>query len=109
MLFHLGSIQFPANKTYAVRIPILVTHSALSRHNQTMREISRFLYDLVVCMITLLRPCGVESVAAENLILRQQLIVIGRTRKRFHRLTQTDRTIFEFCQPNLLGPQESAT
>jgi hypothetical protein len=40
-------------------------------------------------MITLLRPGGVESVAAENLILRQQLIVIGRTRKRFHRLTQT--------------------
>jgi transposase InsO family protein len=40
-------------------------------------------------MITLLRPGGVKSVAAENLILRQQLIVKGRTRKRSPRLTQT--------------------
>ena len=45
-------------------------------------------------MITFLRPSGVKSVAAENLMLRQQLIVIGRARKRSPRLTQTDRTVF---------------
>jgi hypothetical protein len=32
-----------------------------------MRDISHFLYHLVVCIITLLRPGGVKSVAAENL------------------------------------------
>jgi putative transposase len=58
-----------------------------------MRDISHFLYHLVVCTIKLLRPSGVMSVAAENLILRQQLIVMSRTRKRSPRLTQTDRTV----------------
>lgn len=59
-----------------------------------MRDISQILYHLTVCIITLLRPGGLKSVAAENLILRQQLIVMSRTRKRSPRLTQTDRTLF---------------
>jgi transposase InsO family protein len=59
-----------------------------------MRDISQLLYHLAVCIIMLLRPGGLKSVAAENLILRQQLIVISRTRKRSPRLTQTDRTLF---------------
>jgi transposase InsO family protein len=59
-----------------------------------MRDISRFFYDLVACIIKMLPPGGVKSIAAENLILRQQLIVIKRTRKRAPRLTQADRTLF---------------
>ena len=59
-----------------------------------MRDISKTLFHLAVCIVTLLRSGGVKSVAAENLILRQQLIVMSRTRKRSPRLTQTDRTLF---------------
>ena len=80
----------------AVRILISATNSALPCHNSSMRDIFHFLYNLVVCIITLLRPGGVKSVAAENLILRQQLIAMSRTRKRSPRLTQTDRTVFAF-------------
>jgi putative transposase len=61
-----------------------------------MRDIFHFLYNWAVCIITLLRPGGVKSVAAENLILRQQLIAMSRSRKRSPRLTQTDRTVFAF-------------
>jgi transposase InsO family protein len=35
-----------------------------------------------------------KSIAAENLILRQQLIVMSRSRKRSPKLTASDRTIF---------------
>jgi hypothetical protein len=47
-----------------------------------MRDIPRFFYHVVACIIKMLRPGGVKSIAAENLILRQQLIVVKRTRKR---------------------------
>jgi len=59
-----------------------------------MREAFRFFYHLVSRIIRLLRPGGVKSIAAENLILRQQIITIQRTRKRSPRLTQADRTLF---------------
>lgn len=59
-----------------------------------MRFLSLFAYHFVACFIKLLSPGGIKSIAAENLILRQQLIVINRTRLRSPRLTQTDRTLF---------------
>jgi transposase InsO family protein len=48
----------------------------------------------VVCSIRLLRPGGIKSIAAENLILRQQLIVLKRSGRRSPRLTQNDRMLF---------------
>lgn len=59
-----------------------------------MKEAFLFFYPFVFCVIRLLRPGGVKSIAAENLILRQQLITIERTRKRSPHLTQTDRALF---------------
>ena len=59
-----------------------------------MKEFFRVFYHLASCIIRLLRPGGVKSIAAENLILRQQLITIERTRKRSPHLTQADRTLF---------------
>ena len=59
-----------------------------------MRFFSLFAYHFVACFIKLLRPGGLKSIAAENLILRQQLIVINRNRQRSPRLTQTDSTFF---------------
>jgi hypothetical protein len=53
-----------------------------------------FLFHFLVCFIKLLRPGGIKSIAAENLILRQQLIIMNRARKRSPRLTRADRTLF---------------
>jgi len=59
-----------------------------------MRYLLLFPYHLMACFIKLLKPGGIKSIAAENLILRQQIIVIKRTRQRSPRLTQADRTLF---------------
>jgi hypothetical protein len=56
-----------------------------------------FLFHFLACFIKLLRPGGIKSIAAENLILRQQLI-INRARKRSPRLTLADRTLFAIFQ-----------
>jgi len=59
-----------------------------------MRYLPILAYYLVTCFIKLLRPGGLKSIAAENLVLRQQLIVLNRTRRRSPQLTQADRTLF---------------
>ena len=59
-----------------------------------MRDAPLFIYHLVACCIRLLRPGGVKSIAAENLILRQQLIVMNRSRRRSPSLTSVDRSLF---------------
>jgi putative transposase len=52
------------------------------------------LFHFLVYFIKMLRPGGIKSIAAENLILRQQLIIMNRARKRSPRLTRADRTLF---------------
>ena len=41
-------------------------------------------------------PGGVRAVIAENLLLKQQLIVVRRPRQRAPRLTASDRLLFGF-------------
>ena len=53
-----------------------------------------FLFHFLACFIKLLRPGGIKSITAENLVLRQQLIIMNRARKRSPRLTRADRTLF---------------
>ena len=45
---------------------------------------------------TLCGPGGVRTVIAENLLLKQQLIVVRRPRQRAPRLTASDRLLFGF-------------
>jgi putative transposase len=75
-----------------VRIPILsvkliLSYSAYEKHPPIFLPFSGVHYQDA-------SPRRVKSIAAENLILRQQLIVVKRTRKRAPRLTQADRTLF---------------
>lgn len=51
-------------------------------------------WHFVACMTGLMQPRGLKSIAAENLLLRQQLIVARRSRKRSPPLTTQDRLIF---------------
>jgi len=44
----------------------------------------------------LLRPGGPRAIAAENLLLKQQLIVHSRSRKRAPKLSVVDRALFGF-------------
>ena len=57
------------------------------------------IYGLVVCgwirvVILILRPGGVKAIAAENMVLRQQLISLSRQHKRSPKLNTLDRIMF---------------
>ena len=47
-----------------------------------MKHLLLALLDLVVTVAKLCRPGGVRAVISENLLLKQQLLVLGRSRQR---------------------------
>ncbi|MBI4190676.1 MAG: transposase [Betaproteobacteria bacterium] len=58
-----------------------------------MRDLLLLAIHLFVTTAKLLRPGGVRAVAAESLLLRQQLIVSNRSRQRAPNLTTLDRFV----------------
>ena len=61
----------------------------------------------VTLLVRLLRPGGMKAVAAENLLLKQQLLVIQRTRGKAPNLSTVDRFIFGWLTM-LLSPKRIA-
>lgn len=55
-----------------------------------------FILSIIVVWLKLLRPGGVRLVAAENIALRKQLILLSRKQKRAPKLITFDRIIFGF-------------
>ena len=60
---------------------------------QLMRDLFLLAIHLFVTIAKLLRPGGVRAVAAESLLLKQQLIVSNRSRQRAPNLTALDRFV----------------
>ena len=61
-----------------------------------MKNLLLALLHLVVTTAKLCRPGGVRAVIAENLLLKQQLIVLRRARQRAPNLTPSDRLLSGF-------------
>ena len=61
-----------------------------------MRNLPLTLLHLVVVVAKLCGPGGVRAVIAENLVLKQQLIVLRRARRRAPNLTRSDRLLCGF-------------
>src|SRR5262249_59964826 len=61
-----------------------------------MRNVLLALLHLAVTAAKLSGPGGVRAVMAENLLLRQQLIILRRTRRRAPNLTRSDRLVCGF-------------
>src|SRR4029077_17629993 len=61
-----------------------------------MKDLLLALLHLSVMTAKLCGPGGVRAVIAENLLLKQQLIVLPRTRQRAPNLTLSDRLLFGF-------------
>ncbi len=59
-----------------------------------MRALFELTVHLLITLFTLLKAGGAKTIASENLILRQQLIVVQRARKRAPNLKTSDRFIF---------------
>ena len=58
-----------------------------------MRDLLLLAIHLFVTVAKLLRPGGVRAVAAESLLLKQQIIVSNRSRQRAPNLTTVDRFV----------------
>jgi putative transposase len=58
-----------------------------------MRELFILIAHLLTTLARLMRPGGVRAVAAESLMLKHQLLILNRSRKRAPRLTAWDRLL----------------
>ena len=56
----------------------------------------RFICGWIRVMLKLSRPGGAKAMAAENIVLRQQLIALSRHHKRSPKLNTSDRILFGF-------------
>lgn len=61
-----------------------------------MFNLFRLLYIIFSLLFKVLKTGGVSSIVAENIILKQQLIILSRNRKRCPDLLNGDRLIFGF-------------
>jgi putative transposase len=58
-----------------------------------MKDVVYLLFHLLTTLAKLMRPGGSRTVIAENLILKQQLIIHSRSRQRAPNLSTQDRTL----------------
>jgi putative transposase len=61
-----------------------------------MKGAISLLFQLLTTLAKLFRPGGSRAVIAENLLLKQQLIIHGRSRQRAPNLSTRDRTLLGF-------------
>ena len=62
-----------------------------------MRELFRFFVHLLAAVAKYTRPGGAKAVIAESLLLKHQLLVINRSRRRAPKLTPFDRALMGLC------------
>ena len=62
-----------------------------------MRDFAILFVHLIVTLARLARPGGLRSVVAESVLIRHQLLILNRGRKRAPNLRATDRIIASLC------------
>ena len=62
-----------------------------------MRDFAIVFVHLIVTLARLVRPGGMRSVVAESVLVRHQLLILNRGRKRAPNLRATDRIIAGLC------------
>ena len=62
-----------------------------------MKDLLLLLAHLLTTIAKLLGPGGARTVVADSLIMKQQLLVINRSRRRAPNLSALDRFLFGFC------------
>jgi hypothetical protein len=61
-----------------------------------MKDVIFLIFHLLTTMAKLLQPGGSRAIIAENLLLKQQLIIHSRSRQRAPNLSVQDRALLEF-------------
>src|SRR5215471_1427802 len=62
-----------------------------------MRDLIILLVHLITTVFRLARPGGLRSVVAESVLVRHQLLILNRSRRRAPNLRVLDRLIAGFC------------
>jgi putative transposase len=62
-----------------------------------MKGLLLLLIHLVAGLARLLGPGGVRGLVAENLLIKQQLLILSRTRQRAPNLSPVERSLLELC------------
>src|SRR2546427_4073243 len=62
-----------------------------------MSDILALFLHVIVTVVRLARPGGLRSVIAESALVRHQLLILNRGRKRATNLRAVDRIIAGFC------------
>ena len=62
-----------------------------------MRDLAILLLHLITITLRLLRPGGVRSIIAESLLVKQQLLIVNRSRQRGPNLRTIDRIVSGLC------------
>ena len=62
-----------------------------------MRDIFTLFLHAIVVIIRMVRPGGLRSVVAESVLMRHQVLILNRGRKRAPNLRASDRIIAGLC------------
>ena len=85
--------------TCAWRIVICGTTPCDSKfcYDREMRDLFILFVHVIATLARLLGPGGLRSVVAESIIVRQQLLILNRSRQRSPNLRPTDRLVAGLC------------
>ena len=72
------------------------TSSSLALHSISMKDVIFLLFHLLTTIAKLIQPGGNRAFIAENLLLKQQLLIHSKSRQRAPNLTTQDRTLLGF-------------
>src|SRR5215831_11859284 len=62
-----------------------------------MRDLLVLFVHLIVTMVRLAKPGGLRAVVAESVLMRHQVLILNRSRKRAPNLRSSDRIIAGLC------------
>jgi hypothetical protein len=62
-----------------------------------MRDLVVLFLHLIVSIVRLIRPGGARSIVAESVLVKQQLLILNRSRKRSPNLCASDRIVAGLC------------
>ena len=62
-----------------------------------MRDIFTLFFHTIVAIIRLAQPGGLRALVAESVLMRQQVLILNRGRKRAPKLRSYDRIIAGLC------------
>ena len=67
-----------------------------------MRDLAVLFLHLVATVAQLAGPGGARSVVAESVLVKHQLLILNRSRKRLPKLRVSDRVVAGLCRSSCL-------